>query len=214
MKKFVFFYLLLITFAYSEIADVSFVVKGGYAPLGYYTESLSGSLSYTEQTTLTNSLTAFLELQSRSKSLDNFYYGAGIGYIGDGTLGKALLGNTLLGVDYYPLYFFLQYEPESEHYFDFLMYLSFRTGLSYEKDKGRLSGSTGFGSTFSTMSPYFGFSWGFEKNGIIVEAFYDFNYGASANLTDLGDAQLGDSIIMQTRRIGVNVGYRFNSGYR
>jgi hypothetical protein len=39
MKKFTFIYLLLFGFAYSEVADVSFVMKGGYSPLGFYKQN-------------------------------------------------------------------------------------------------------------------------------------------------------------------------------
>lgn len=212
MKKFAFIYLLLFGFIYSEIADVSFVMKGGYSPLGFYKQSLTDDSTGTtteDKTTVSNSLTANLELHSRSKSLDNFYYGAGLGYIGSGTLADSIDGSDKLGVDYFPIYFLLQYEPESEHYFGFLMYFSLRGGISYERDQGRISDNAGFANVFSTPSPYGGISWGFEKENFMLEAFYDFNIGASANITPIGDI-----ILMQTRRIGLSLGYRVNSGYR
>lgn len=206
MKNFAFFYLLLTLFTYAEVVDVSFVVKGGYAPLGFYKETVDGTES---KTTVSNSLSAALELHSRSKSFDNFYYGAGLAYLGSGTLGDPLLGSTDLGVDYFPVYFFLQYEPQSAHYFDFLMYLTLRGGVSYERDMGRIAEDANFSTSYSAASPYAGISWGFEKEGIMLEAFYDFNIGAAANLTDLGK-----TILMQTRRIGLSLGYRFNSSNR
>ena len=62
---------------------------------------------------------------------------------------------------------------------------------------------------FFLPPPYGGLSWGFEKENFMLEAFYDFNIGASANITPIGDI-----ILMQTRRIGLSLGYRINSGYR
>lgn len=211
MKKFIFIYLTLFSFSYSEIADVSFVMKGGYSPLGFYKQNITSQdgEDSEDKTTVTNTLTANIELHSRSKSLENFYYGAGLGYIGSGTLADSIDGSDKLGVDYFPVYLFLQYEPESEHYFDFLMYFALRAGVSYERDQGRISESAGFSNVFSTPSPYGGISWGFEKENFMIEAFYDFNIGASANITPVGDI-----ILMQTRRIGINIGYRVNSGYR
>ena len=211
MKKFAFIYLLLFGFAYSEIADVSFVMKGGYSPLGFYKQNLTvqDGEDLDDKTTVSNTFTANLELHSRSKSLENFYYGAGLGYIGSGTLADSIGGSDKLGVDYFPIYFLLQYEPESEHYFGFLMYFSLRGGISYERDQGRISDNAGFANVFSTPSPYGGLSWGFEKENFMLEAFYDFNIGASANITPIGDI-----ILMQTRRIGLSLGYRINSGYR
>jgi len=212
MKKFAFIYLLLFGFVYSEVADVSFVMKGGYSPLGFYKQTLTDDATGTtteDKTTVSNTLTANLELHSRSKSLENFYYGAGLGYIGSGTLADSIDGSNEVGVDYFPIYLFLQYEPESEHYFGFLMYFSLRAGVSYERDQGRISENAGFANVFSTPSPYGGISWGFEKENLMVEAFYDFNIGASANITPIGDM-----IIMQSRRIGLSLGYRINSGYR
>lgn len=209
MKKFIFFYLLLIGFAYGEIADVSFVIKAGYAPYGFYTESLSGTSSYTEKVNLTNSIDGKLELHSRSKSFESLYYGVGFAYIGSGTLSKSLLNSTSLGVDYYPFYFFLQNEVESNHYPGWEMFFNFRAGLSYEKDKGRIKGDAGFSSALATPSPYAGLSWGFEQSNFIAEVFYDLNIGASANLTEFGD-----TILMQSSRIGLSLGCRLNSGYR
>ena len=212
MKKFTFIYLLLFSFIYSEIADVSFVMKGGYSPLGFYKQTLTNNdtgTSIEEKSAVTSTITANFELHSRSKSLENFYYGAGLGYIGSGTLADPVDGSNKVGVDYFPIYLFLQYEPESEHYFDFLMYFTIRGGISYVRDQGRSSENGGFGSGFSTSSPYGGFSWGFEKENLMIEAFYDFNIGASANITPIGDM-----IIMQSRRIGLSLGYRINSGYR
>jgi len=206
MKKFAFFYLIISIFAFAEVADVSFVLKGGYSPWGNYKETVDGVES---KTTVSNSIVAYGELYARSKTFDNFYFGAGAGYLRAGTLGEALLGSTDLGVDYMPIYLIFQYEPESEHYFDYLMYLTLRTGISYERDMGRIKEDAGFSASYSTASPYAGLSWGFEKSGFLIEAFYDFNIGAAANLTELGK-----TILMQTRRIGFNLGYRFNSAYR
>lgn len=206
MKKFTFFYLLFSILTYAEVVDVSFVLKGGYAPLGFYKETVAG---VTSKTTVSNSLNGALEIHSRTKSFDNMYFGAGAAYLRSGTLGESLLGSNELGVDYFPIYFLIQYEPKSYHYFDFLMYFTARGGISYERDMGRIKEDAGFSTSYSTASPYAGFSWGFEKEGIMAEAFYDFNIGAAANLTELGDI-----ILMQTRRIGINVGYRFNSSNR
>ncbi len=107
MKKFTFIYLLLFGFAYSEIADVSFVMKGGYSPLGFYKQNLTvqDGEDLDDKTTVSNTFTANLELHSRSKSLENFYYGAGLGYIGSGTLADSIGGSDKLGVDYFPIYF-------------------------------------------------------------------------------------------------------------
>lgn len=207
MKKFIFLFFTINLIILGAFADVSYVIKGGYAPLGFYSETVSGTES---KTTLNNSITAFAELQARSKFWDNFYYGGGIGYIGSGTLGKELLGSDELGVDYFPIYLMFQYEPSSYHYSDLLMYFNFRYGFSYEMDKGRIKESAGFPSSYSAASPYGGISWGFEKNGFLAEAFYDFNVGASVNLTNIS----GETIIMNSRRIGINLGYRINNGNR
>lgn len=206
MKKFAFFYLIISIFTFAEVADVSFVLKGGYSPYGFYKETVNGTES---TTTLTGSFSSYAEIHARSKTFDNFYFGAGAGYLRAGTLGDSLSGSTNLGVDYFPIYLVLQYEPLSEHYMDFLMHFALRAGVSYEKDRGRIKNDAGFSASYSTASPYLGLSWGFEKSGIIIEAFYDFNIGASTNLT-----KLGDTILMQSRRMGLNLGYRFNSAYR
>lgn len=207
MKKFIFLFFMINLMIFGAFADVSYVFKGGYAPLGFYTEIVGDNES---KTTLSNSLSAFAELQARSNLLENFYYGGGIGYLSSGTLGEALLGSDKLGVDYYPIYLMFQYEPQSYHYSDLLMYFNFRYGFSYEVDRGRIKESAGFPTSYSTASPYGGISWGFEKAGFLLEAFYDFNVGASANLTN----STGETLIMNSRRIGVNLGYRVNNGNR
>lgn len=212
MKKIIIFYLSLISLSFGEISDVSFVLKGGFTPLGFYEQSVKDDTTKTttkDKTTMSNGLNVNLEFQSRSKTFDNFYYGVGLGYLQSPSLKDEIGGISELGVDYFPVYFLLQYEPESEYYFEFLMYFSMRAGISYERDIGRLKESTSFGNIFSTPSPYLGFSWGFEKENLMVEAFYDFNVGASANLTPIGDY-----ITMNSRRIGLSVGMRLNASDR
>lgn len=212
MKKFIFFmFLISSSFIFAEVADISFILKGGYSPFGIYGEPLEGT---TEDTIyLRQSVNVKAEFHSRSKTFDSLYWGAGIGYIGQGTLDEELGGTTNLNVDYYPIYLLLHIQYPSHHYYDWDMFFAFRGGLAYAKDKGRLSSNSNIKDPLEVPSPYFGFGFGFERNNFILEFFYDLNAGATVDkYYDSNDDDV-DFLTLWSHRFGVNVGYRFNSSW-
>ncbi len=212
MKKFIFLlFILLHTIIIAEVADISFILKGGLSPIGYYKEVLTTPTLDIEQTEyVKNSLNLKLEFHGRSNLFQSLFWGAGVGYIGSGTLENSINGSTELGVDYFPIYLLLQTQYNSNYYYEWDMFFAIKGGLSYERDKGRIGTNSGLTNILSSPSPYFGLAFGFESYNMILEFFYDLNIGASTDLTELGKSNL----IMKSDRIGINLGYRFNSSWK
>lgn len=212
MKKLIF--LIIFTFPavlLAEVADTSFIIKGGTSLYGVFYENLSSeTLDVEDQAQIERNYNLKVEFHGRSKWFNSLYWGAGVGYIYSGTLSESLGGSDKVGIDYYPIYLLLHAQYESYHYYDWDFFFTLKGGVSYEKDKGRMTGASGFSSHIvSVPSPYFGAAFGFEKNNFIIEFFYDLTAGASTDVSNVGDGVL----ITKQDILGVNLGYRINSGW-
>lgn len=225
MKKKLFFLFTIISISlFSEVSDVSFVLKGGYNILGRYTEADSfgeiGKLfSPEDNTKLTGSYHVKGEFHSRSRRFRGLFWGAGVGYMGGGSLDPSVGGSSKLGIDYFPLYLLMHLQFQSNYYYDWDMYFSNRLGISYVMDRGRL-GDNEITEPLSTPTPYIGGAFGFERQNFIIEFFFDAVAGASVNkevdLSDLDEFDIEDSIAflaLWNYRMGISIGYRFNSGW-